>query len=130
VRLVRQKDPEGCAVAAFAMLMGMTYDRASHELNFDGEGLKHGRLRRELESRGKFCRTIDSREETGGHWPPPVPFAPAHFAEVHQNDTGNAHIVVVDGHGRVYDPLTPAGEKPGLFPLALWRVVQEVVGVL
>lgn len=111
------------------MLMGMTYARAARELDFDGAGLRHGVLKRELERRGRFCRTVDSREWTDGAWPP-RPFAPQHFAIVHQNDTGNAHVLVVDGIGRVFDPLTPRNQKPGILPLHAWRVVQELVGVL
>lgn len=131
MKLVRQKHPDGCGVAVFAMLQGITYDRAARELDFapgDG-GLHWPKLRRELERRGRFCRVVDNREDTGGAWPP-RPFAPQSFALVHQNDTGTAHFLALDALGRVYDPLTPRGQKPGILPLACWRIVQEVVGVL
>lgn len=127
MKLVRQKHEDGCAVAVFAMLTGRTYAAAVKRLGFvagDG-GLRHGALKRELEREGRFCRTVDDRRWTLGEWPP-RPFAPQHFAVVHQNDTGNAHVVAMDNCGVLFDPL--GAQRPAR--LDAYQVVQEVVGVL
>lgn len=120
---IGQEDDHGCAVAVFAMLTGSTYQEAKEQHGLDIGGWRHGELRRRLEEAGFYCRAVISREQTGNVWPP-SPFAPAHFAVVHQNDTHNAHVVVVDQSGAVLDPL-----REGRYCLSDWSVVQELVGV-
>jgi hypothetical protein len=124
VRLVRQKHPEGCGVAAFAMLTGRTYNAAVKHLGFDGEAIDFRNLRRALEMDGCFCRSVLLRGETWGDEWPPRPFAPRHFACV-TSPSGNGHYVVMNHVGVVLDPL-----RTGEHRLTDWKVVSEVCGVL
>ncbi len=108
------------------MLTGRSYAEAAWCLSFvPGEGgLAFPALRQRLECEGRRCKVVDSRDETGGEWPP-RPFAPVHFVLVHQNDTGTAHYVVMDRLGDLLDPLGKRRPRR----LDAYNVVQEVVGI-
>lgn len=123
MRGVRQKDPEGCGVAVYAMLVGTTYARAAKELGFMGEPITPGELRRALEREGFFVRTVSLASEVGDVWPP-RPFAPQHFAVVTAPTGRCGHFLAMDEIGVVRDPLSPRKYK-----LSDWDVVHEVTGV-
>ena len=110
VTLVRQKEANGCIVAALAMLTGKSYDevRADHIFSGLAEEAKgcsfreveeylfrHGLAWQEVYRCGPPGNTMKSV------WPP-EPWADAHICEV---QTGQAHAVVLLRDGTVLDPL-------------------------
>lgn len=121
--LIRQQHPEGCGVAVFAMLTGRTWEEAVEYVDFEGRGLPQGMLRVHLERDGYFCRSVYSRRETGGIWPPP-PFAPRHFANVVQ-PSGGGHLLAVEEDGTVLDPMVAKPRR-----LDEWQIVHELVGLV
>lgn len=116
-RWVRQEDPNGCFVAAMAMVTGKTYAQVKEET---GHAWMRGALDQTVEnylSQRGFAVTkwwqYDSckayAEQNGAldikrnTWPLP-PFAPIHVCQVKTRVT---HWVVMLSNGNVLDPVTP-----------------------
>lgn len=110
VRLIRQKEANGCVVACMAMVSGKTYDeaRADHifsELADDAKGCSFREAEEYLWRHGFAWQEIYRCGPPGNTnktvWPP-APWADVHVCEVR---TGQAHAVVLLKDGSVLDPL-------------------------
>lgn len=123
--LVRQEHPDGCGVAAVAMVTGETYaevvaDLARMGLDLSIGGLAKPHIERLLAARGYVWRTV---YRAGTLIWPPAPFAPVHIAAVRQQPSGRAHFVVMLDDARVLDPLERGTT------LDHWPEVMNVIGI-
>lgn len=118
-------------MAVIAMLTGRTYrdvrdqidheDGHGHSGDWSKNGVTHITIDRLLTEHGYYRQRV---YETWREVWPPEPWAPVHFAQVRQ-PSGNAHFVVMDAEGRVFDPL-----REGVFTLGDWPGVNNVVGLV
>lgn len=130
ITYVQQKHPNGCLVAAVAMILGRTYEDlhdevrpqigvwkggkcVAGEFDFAKEGWNMSDAYQVLceagfaiHSRYKFTWLGAAERE---EWPP-KPWAPVHLCEV---ITSMPHAVVMLSDGAVLDPNRPPGTFPG-----------------
>jgi hypothetical protein len=130
---VGQKHANGCVPACVAMVLGESYEdvcaeltaqpQSGHDGDWDAHGIDYMPMDRLLGDRGYFIRRVFVAWNLDP-WPP-QPFAPVHIAQVNQPN-GHQHSVVMDGVGRVLDPLRRD------VPLRLydWPKVNNVVGLV
>lgn len=110
MRYVRQKHECGCAVACIAMITGEEYDDVEKcfKEDFSKQCVSQKAIQEYIEDHGfgsvkkqahGFPEVRTSNEQMS------KPFAPAHIAHVLPYiNAKNAHSVVMDAKGRVYDP--------------------------
>lgn len=130
VSYVKQEDPNGCVVAAIAMIVGKSYAEVKSELApkdlsrasytaFTAESYLYEHGYRLVKRWKHICFNETDRAE----WPI-TPFAPIHYVSV-QDGAGNAHAVVLLENGEVLDPWT--GPTPR--NLRDYAQVNEIIGV-
>jgi hypothetical protein len=127
VRLVRQEDKYGCAVASLAMVTGKSYAevRAAFSHDFTKEGVVFFAWEEYLTHSGyAVARKMQYdalKKSTREPWPA-EPFAGVHICEV-LTDAGG-HVVVMLRDGTVLDPATDEPRR-----LADYKSVNFVTGV-
>lgn len=113
-----QVEPSGCGLACLAMLIGTTYARILEQAPmFCGAkcGVEYTHMDHFLAEHGYAVQRIERNMHFNGmrrvKWPP-KPWADKHLALVVQtkNDI-DAHYVVMDRRGNVYDPADPEYKK-------------------
>lgn len=141
MRLVRQESPNGCGIAALAMVTGKTYGEVLDDLvtgyptseRIAAHALHDGMVEWYLACQGYVWRRLYAGWALD-RWPP-APFAPLHIVQVVQPST-NTHYVVWLPDETVLDPLSDepttlarwSGQKPG--PrinnvLGIWREPEQ-----
>lgn len=147
IRWVRQEHARGCGLASLAMITGESYEAirremdalpsSGHDGDWDAHGTSHMDVDRVLIAHGFWIQRVfigwhrrrvsdePVRYELlpGAVWPP-EPWADLHHCEVEQPSRAG-HSVVMDGQGRVFDPL-----REGVFSLSDWPNVNNVAGLV
>jgi hypothetical protein len=122
MRWVRQEDEFGCGIAILAMLTDRTYIDVKYELLSDPfastqpwktNGFAHPTVEYFLTKHGHYTQTVYKAWNLTT-WPP-EPWAMRHYANVVQ-PSGNAHWVVMNRLGWVYDPMVERRRKLTDFP--------------
>ena len=111
MKLVRQKESNGCIVASLAMIVGKSYDdvRADHifsALESEAKGCSFREVEEYLWRHGFAWQEVYRCGPPGNTYKevwPPRPWADEHICEV---ATSMAHAVVLLRDGTVLDPLT------------------------
>lgn len=106
LRYVAQEEPQGCAVACLAMILGCTYAEARARIHVDtSKGITSTVYDGALVEAGFALARVYRHDPVRGvkreAWPPP-PFAPIHIASTETAQGGHAVVMLVDG--TVLDP--------------------------
>ncbi len=132
MKLVRQKHSMGCGVACMAMLLDVTYEEAAahfKDRNLETNGVVSIELDSVLADLGYAIQIQypkDHRWQEREQWPP-APFAERHVCQVYRGlpeNSGCAHMVVMDQSGIVFDPL-----QDELTTLLAYQTINHVKGV-
>lgn len=109
MRIEIQKDVNGCGIACLATIVGASYDELAAEWRKQhgdfASGIYPDELHRFLWASGFFIqRRYCPGSESQKLWRP-IPFAPIHMVEVVVKVVGKSHYVLMDGSGRLFDPI-------------------------
>ena len=134
VRWVAQEDPYGCGIAAFAMLLGITYQEARRLLPDErpeetgmhvDDVLPDFGFATLVKHQWIHWRIRNNKEERRTPWPP-EPFYGVHLCRVQVTATSPVfHWVIMLSDGSVLDPLTPTVRH-----LTDYEVVASVAAVV
>jgi hypothetical protein len=110
MRLVRQPEEHGCAIACLAMVLGTTYEKVRNQwLNdFSEEGVELEKTMNFLGEKGYSLVHKEVRNwgnHNFGRKEMLKPFAPIHLVKIiPQFDAPSGHLVVMDRKGKLYCP--------------------------
>jgi hypothetical protein len=130
IKLVRQEDPFGCAVACIAMVLGRTYEsvKADWSNDFAKDGVTTNQITGYLGDAGcsvLYKNLMNWNEKDFARKEMFRPFAPAHILCIKQlYDATIYHAVVMDAKGKIYDPAGHTDKE-----VKSWYLLDEVIGV-
>lgn len=110
IKLVKQEDPKGCAIACIATVLGRTYAEVAQHFHpsFRDGGIKFEHTIEYLGEQGMRllrCQIIANSADVRLRETLLMPFAPVHLVRMFEfTDTENGHLVVMDDRGRFHCP--------------------------